>query len=73
MLGSYPSTFTTEGNPQVINLKGRMVPTTPWEGLWHAIGAHVGVDAATLTSTILPNANNFASGSTLITREQLFE
>ena len=65
----YPSSTST-GNPYVLN-KGRMVPTTPWEALWHAVGEHVGVSAEQLASTILPNAANF--GATLFTRAQLFE
>lgn len=50
-----------------------MIPTTPWEGVWHAIGEWVGVSASELAASILPNHANFAVGSTLFSASQLFD
>ena len=72
MLGSFPSTFE-ETDAGYVMSKGRMIPTTPWEGLWHAIGQWVGVSEANLKGAVLPNHGRFAVGSTLLTAAQLFE
>lgn len=71
VLGRYPSSFEEAANPHVLN-KGRMVPTTPWEALWNAVGEHIGVSAEQLGGRVLPNAPNFGPGD-LLTRAQLFE
>jgi len=70
VLGAFPSTFAESDDGLVLS-KGRMIPTTPWEGLWHAIGEWVGVGAAELNDAILPNSANF--GSTLLSETQLFD
>merc|ERR1712146_114983 len=37
ILGSFPSDLTDDG-PLSLG-QGRLIPTTPWEGVWNAIGA----------------------------------
>lgn len=58
-------------NAYVLN-KYRWVPTTPWEGVWHAVGEWLGVSTAGLQSRVLPNFANFVVGDTLFTAAQLF-
>lgn len=72
ILGSFPTTFAESDNGHVMS-KGRMIPTTPWEGVWHALGEWVGASSSELSASILPNYANFAVGSTLLTATQLFD
>eukprot|EP01049_Picozoa_sp_SAG25_P001378 SAG25_NODE_60_length_18113_cov_233.489952_11_plen_237_part_00 len=51
--------------------RGRLIPTTPWDGMWHGIAEWMGVEPAKM-QWVLPNLHNFDRGTTLITRQQLF-
>merc|ERR1719265_1170463 len=70
MLGDYP-TDITQDSP--LNLgRGRLIPTTPWDGVWHGLAEWMGVEPAKMLD-VIPNAVNFQAGKTLITAKQLFE
>ena len=68
--GHYPDDLT-EAGPQMLS-RGRLIPTTPWEGLWHGVAEWMGVDASKMTE-LLPNMGNFVRETTLFTKEQLFD
>jgi cullin-associated NEDD8-dissociated protein 1 len=67
--GRYPAGLT-EDSAQMLS-RGRLIPTTPWEGLWHGVAEWMDVDPEKMAE-VLPNMGNFASGQTLFTKEQLF-
>eukprot|EP01052_Picozoa_sp_SAG31_P025753 SAG31_NODE_2279_length_6027_cov_1.242072_1_plen_122_part_10 len=68
--GQYPDTLTDHGD-RILN-RGRVIPTIPWEGMWYGISQWIGVASSDL-ETVLPNINNFAVGSTLLTDKQIFD
>ena len=51
--------------------RGRLIPTTPWDGLWYGVAQWMDV-APDKLSSVLPNAANFEAGSTLLTQGQLY-
>ena len=65
ILGKYP-----EKMKDVDVGRGKMQPSTPWEGLWNGIGTWWGLDKESMEK-ILPNAKNFKSGE-LLTAKDLF-
>ena len=65
ILGKYP-----EKMKDVDVGRGKMQPSTPWEGLWNGIGTWWGLDKESMAK-ILPNAKNFKSGE-LLTAKDLF-
>ena len=68
--GHYPDNLSEDG-PQMLS-RGRLIPTTPWEGLWHGVAEWMDVDASEMAD-LLPNMGNFVREQTLFTKEQLFE
>ncbi len=45
----------------ILNIgRGRLIPTTPWEGVWKGIAEWFGVESQNMGS-VLPNLSNFAS------------
>lgn len=56
ILGDYPADFSEASELNVG--RGRMIPTTPWEGLWAPVATWFGVDDGDL-ATVLPNIGNF--------------
>eukprot|EP00966_Prymnesium_polylepis_P179122 4147326-Prymnesium_polylepis.1 len=70
ILGQYPATLAeSDANPLNIG-RGRLIPTTPWEGVWNGLASWFGVDDHDLP-TVLPNLHRFGP-SHLITEAQLF-
>ena len=59
MLGRYPSSLGEDATASRV----RMIPTTSWEAVWHALAAWLGVESAQM-STVLPNLDNFVGCST---------
>ena len=43
--------------------RGRMIPSTPWDAVWHGIAEWMGVEAASMRG-VLPNLGNFKRGNT---------
>ena len=54
--GNYPDDLTDEG-PLNIG-RGRLIPTTPWEGVWKGVAEWFGVEDKNM-ATVLPNLGNF--------------
>ena len=55
--GNYPDDLTASG---VLNVgRGRIIPTTPWEGLWKPVGDWFGLDVEH-EGVVLPNLQRFA-------------
>jgi len=57
ILGKYPETLGT--NHELSAGRGRVIPTTSWESVWHAVAQWFGVEDS-LMETVLPNVHNFA-------------
>ena len=66
--GDYPSDLT-DGGPLNIG-RGRLIPTTPWEGVWNGVSEWFGVTPANLPA-VLPNKANFATN--IFTKTDMFE
>jgi len=64
-----PSLAMDESNPLTMK-RGRVIPTTPWEGMWQALAQWMGVEDAKMDS-VLPNKNNF-DPARLFTSDQLW-
>ena len=69
MHGVYPSDLRA-GNP-LDQGRGRMIPTMPWEGMWHGVAQWMDVAPEKILE-VIPDAANFDVGTTLTTREQAF-
>ena len=68
--GQYLDDLTDQGS-RVLS-RGRVIPTLPWEAMWHGIAEWMGVEANQM-ATVLPNVGHFQVGSTLLTQQQLFD
>jgi cullin-associated NEDD8-dissociated protein 1 len=66
ILGKYPAHLDVESSEEVSH-HGRVVPTTPWESVWHGLSDWWGINVSdpAVRGKLLPNAANFAP-------EQLF-
>ena len=67
--GSYPDDLTPES--PLNSGRGRLIPTTPWEGLWRPVSEWFGVEPAQM-NTVLPNLGNFNNTDAIIRTEALF-
>lgn len=67
--GQFPPGLTGSAET-VLNSRGRVLPTTPWEGLWYGLAQWFGVPARDM-DTVLPNAKNFPTQ--LLDRNALFK
>jgi uncharacterized protein (DUF1501 family) len=55
--GQYPDDLTENG---ILNIgRGRLIPTTPWEGMWAGLAEWFGVTTQNIASAVLPNVGNF--------------
>jgi uncharacterized protein (DUF1501 family) len=55
ILGTFPHSLEIEGE---LTTRGRIIPTTSWEELWHAHAQWLGVEPE-LMAGVLPNLQNF--------------
>ncbi len=69
ILGKYPDVLSDDG--EFILSRGRVVPTTPFEGLWQGISEWFGVPEDQMQS-VLPNLNNFGDNARY-TKEAMFK
>ena len=69
ILGNYPTRLDDESE---INVRqgGRLLPTTPWEAVWHGLAEWFGV-GATEMADVLPNMANWPAGS-MMTQKHMF-
>ena len=67
--GTYPDDLTASG---ALNAgRGRIIPTTPWEGLWRPVSEWFGVDLEH-EGAVLPNLGNFDADAHIIRTGDLF-
>ena len=57
ILGQYPEHLSKESDLWIS--RGRIVPTTPWEYVWHGLAQWMGVLDNNDLSAVLPNMDNF--------------
>ena len=69
ILGKYPPSFN-DSNPHMQG-GGRMIPTTSWEGAWHAVAQWLGIEEGKMDD-VFPNLRNFDSSS-IITAASMFK
>jgi cullin-associated NEDD8-dissociated protein 1 len=69
ILGKYPYVLSDESELSLG--RGRLIPTTPFEALWNALGEWVGVTPEAMND-LLPNLGNFQANQ-LFKKEDLFE
>ena len=69
ILGNYPTRLDDESD---INVRqgGRLLPTTPWEAVWHGLAEWFGVGATEMAG-VLPNMANWPAGS-MMSEKHLF-
>jgi len=66
--GQYPDDLTEDG---ILNIgRGRLIPTTSWEGVWKGIAEWFGVETQDMDK-VLPNLQNFATN--IFNAADLFE
>lgn len=75
IVGEYPADLTEDGE---LNIgRGRLVPTMPWEGVWHAVSQWFGVDDDSTLRGVLPNLWRFQdppnSGRGVLAKADLFD
>jgi uncharacterized protein (DUF1501 family) len=69
ILGQYPSDLTDNSD---LNIgRGRLIPTTSLDAMWHGVAQWMGVEEARMDE-VLPNRGNFPAGS-MFTSGDLFE
>jgi cullin-associated NEDD8-dissociated protein 1 len=68
--GRFPDDLTDAGPLTLSN--GRLIPTTPWEGLWLGVASWFGVHDDDLDA-VLPNLANFPDDAQRITEAELFK
>ena len=69
ILGKCPPSFN-DSNPHMQG-GGRMIPTTSWEGAWHAVAQWLGIEEGKMDD-VFPNLRNFDSSS-IITAASMFK
>jgi len=55
--GQYPRDIRPES--YLDSGRGRIIPTTPWESIWHAVAQWFGVEGGEVMQRVLPNIENF--------------
>ena len=70
VLGTYPDDLKFESGPLIINNRGIVLPTTPYDALWNGVAQWFGVTDNSDLDVVLPNRNSFAGN--LFTSETLY-
>jgi len=71
MLGRFPDRMA-EFESELSMDRGRVIPTTPWESVWHGVAQWWGVDDPRDLDEVLPHAREFPE-STLFSKQRLFQ
>lgn len=71
ILGRYPSSLEQDSDVSLGSARGRLLPTTSWEAMWHGVLEWYGIRDADMDE-VLPNAANFGSQG-LFSEADLFE
>ena len=64
ILGQYPEYLSKQSDQWMS--RGRIIPTTPWEYVWHGVAQWMGLLNDNDLSTVLPNMDNFQKVSVLL-------
>ena len=70
MFGEFPTRLEEFESAYNVG-RGRFIPTTPWESVWHGVSQWFGVTDKAALNTILPHAKNF-NASTLFGQDALY-
>jgi cullin-associated NEDD8-dissociated protein 1 len=70
IFGKFPDTLKSDGERN-LGGRGRLIPTTPWEGVWRGIAEWFGVEPGQM-GTVLPNLPRFPESDTL-SKDELFK
>jgi hypothetical protein len=57
IMGSYPASLLPDDD-QILG-RGRVIPSTPWDSVFNAIGEWVGITSVTDLDRVLPNRQKF--------------
>ena len=60
VLGTYPDDLKFGSGPLIINTRGIVLPTTPYDALWNGVAQWFGVTDDSDLDVVLPNRNSFA-------------
>ena len=72
VLGKFPKEFEQGDADNLALSRGRMIPTTPWDGMWYGVAEWFGVNATSPDmDKVLPMHKNFPS-DVLYDKNQLF-
>ena len=66
--GQYPNDLTNSGELSIG--RGRIIPSTPWEGLWNGLSEWFGVTPENMAN-VLPNKGNFQTN--IFSESDLFD
>lgn len=64
ILGEYPTDLTDEG-PLIVNKRGVVLPTTPYDAIWNGVAQWFGVTSNADLDIVLPNRNKFTLFDTM--------
>lgn len=70
VLGTYPDDLKFGSGPLIINNRGIVLPTTPYDALWNGVAQWFGVTDNSDLDVVLPNRNSFAGN--LFSSETLY-
>ena len=68
--GHFPTDLSSSGDEYIG--RGRLVPTSSWEALWHAVAGWFGVEEGDEMASVLPNLGNFP-GDKRLNASEVFE
>ncbi len=69
IFGTYPNDLTDSGEQSIG--RGRIIPTTPWEGVWAPVAEWFGVGQVRMAE-VLPNLANFQLDEHIVRAETMF-
>ncbi|EOD40775.1 hypothetical protein EMIHUDRAFT_125520 [Emiliania huxleyi CCMP1516] len=71
LFGRYPGTLLVPASDK-LQMRGRFIPTTPWEAVFNAQAQWLGVRDEALLAAVLPNRANF-DGDILLAKADVFK
>ena len=72
IFGNYPDNLRKTDDNLIAVGRGRLIPTTPWEGMWKGVAEWFNVSSLEM-ETVFPNLKNFVSSSHIISRDVMFK
>ena len=62
MLGTFPPRLAAFEEGSLNVGRGRIIPTTPWESVWHGVAQWLGITDKAALGRVLPHAKHFKGG-----------